>query len=595
MSFDGLTVLHLSNAGGLPEVWAVPVAAGESRRLLPAGERVGSAQASPTQPRAVVAVDSGGDEHWKLALLDWAGTARGQLVALTSDPKVIHQPGRWDADGRRYRYSSNRRDPHWFDVHELDVDHPGASRPMLVADGHHSVRASLGSQTLVQRANTNLDGDLILLDGERTVQLTPHDGELSIFSAGLRPDGVYAAANPGREFAALVRYRTAGGSHEFLREFPGDLEIVEPSPIGDLLALVINREGWSETRLFDVATREERILNSGPKGVIGSISWLPDGSAFVYDLSSVEGVDLFRRTIATGKEKRLTGGPSSVPRPIPPPKIARMRASDGVSIPYWEYPPASPSDLGTLVWVHGGPEGQARPGFSAVQGFLISEGWRIIAPNIRGSTGYGRTYVHLDDVRLRMNSVRDVHELALQLIRLGKARAGRLGIVGGSYGGFVVLSAASTYPGAWGAAVDLVGIANFVTFLERTGAWRRKLREDEYGSLANDRAFLEEISPLHHADRIRAPLLVIHGRNDPRVPLHEAEQIVASLKKLGRPVELLVFDDEGHGIVRRENQLAAWSKASEFLAAHLSGPAPAPGPAARPGPGTRRLRKAPTP
>ncbi len=173
-----------------------------------------------------------------------------------------------------------------------------------------------------------------------------------------------------------------------------------------------------------------------------------------------------------------------------------------------------------------------------------------------------------------MDSIRDVRDVAEDLVRNGKGERGRLGIVGGSYGGFVVLSAATTYPELWGAAVDLVGISNFVTFLENTGAWRRRLREAEYGSLSKDRAFLMEISPLHQAEKIQAPLLVIHGRNDPRVPLAEAEQIVATLQELGRPVELMVFDNEGHGIVRNENQQAAWGRAVEFLNDRLGRPGP---------------------
>jgi dipeptidyl aminopeptidase/acylaminoacyl peptidase len=569
---DGSSVLFLGTANGLPEVWALPTAGGTARRLFESTERVGAVQASPAGPEAIVAIDLGGNERWQLSIVNLATAAARAPRPVVDEPATIHLPGVWDPDGRRYRYSSNARDPRFFDVLEADLS-AGTSRPKLVGDSTHSVRATLGDRTLVQRQNTNLDSDLLLLEGERTVLLTAHEGELYIPSAALRADAVYAAANPGREYAALLRYRFGATSHEFLAEYPGDVEIVESAAVGDLLALVINRDGWSETRLFDVTTREERVLNSGPRGVITSLSWYPDGTAFVYALSTVDGVDLYRRTVATGKEKRLTGTPGAVPAALSLPRLGKVRTGDGVSVPYWEYVPTGPTH-GTLLWIHGGPEGQARPQFSPILGFLISEGWRVVAPNIRGSTGYGRRYVHLDDVRKRMDSIRDVRDLAEELIRSGKAERGRLGIVGGSYGGFVVLAAASTYPDLWGAAVDLVGISNFVTFLENTGPWRRRLREAEYGSLTTDRKFLEEISPLHHAHEIRTPLLVIHGRNDPRVPLVEAEQIVTTLQKLGRPVELQVFDNEGHGIVRRENQLVAWGRAVEFLRQNLGRPVP---------------------
>jgi dipeptidyl aminopeptidase/acylaminoacyl peptidase len=172
-----------------------------------------------------------------------------------------------------------------------------------------------------------------------------------------------------------------------------------------------------------------------------------------------------------------------------------------------------------------------------------------------------------------MDSVRDLSEVVEHLVREGKAERGRIGVMGGSYGGFMVLSSISTYPDLFQAAVSLVGISNFVTFLENTGPWRRKLREAEYGSLETDHDFLKEISPIEHASSIRAPLLVIHGRNDPRVPVSEAEQIVGTLRSLGRPVDLLVFDDEGHGVIRRPNRIMAWARAAEFFERYLARPA----------------------
>lgn len=572
---DGDRVLFISNASGLPQLWTTRVGTPGAipRPFGATTDRVGTVDASPTGPEAVVAIDAGGNEHWQLARVDLdVPSGRGSLHPLTSAPETIHSSGRWVDDGRRYRFSSNARNPRFFDVWELDAHGGGAPRSLYQADAYHAIRGAIGDRTLIQRANTNLDSDLLLLDGGTPALLTPHEEELTIFAAALHREGVLAAANPGREFAALVRYRPGSGQQEFLREYPGDVELVEPAPVGELVALSVNRDGWSEVHLFDLATREDRILTSGPKGVVGAISWLPDGSGFVYDVSSGEGVDLYRRTVATGKEKRLTGG--DVVRPgIPrPPRLARLRSSDGLSIPYWEYAPATGVPRGTILSIHGGPESQSRPGFSPMLGYLVQEGWRVIAPNIRGSTGYGRTFVHLDDVRRRPDALRDVRELAEELVRSGKAERGRLGIVGGSYGGFVVLAAAARFPDLWGAAVDLVGIANFVTFLEKTAPWRRRLREDEYGRLDTDREFLVDLSPLTHADEIRAPLLVVHGRNDPRVPVQEAEQIAASLRHRRRPVELLVFDDEGHGIVRKENQLTAWSRAAAFLEEHLAPP-----------------------
>jgi dipeptidyl aminopeptidase/acylaminoacyl peptidase len=219
--------------------------------------------------------------------------------------------------------------------------------------------------------------------------------------------------------------------------------------------------------------------------------------------------------------------------------------------------------------VHGGPEGQARPLFDPITQYLVARGYGVMWPNVRGSTGYGYQYQSLDDVRLRMDSVADLQHAALWLQNTGTADPGRIAVMGGSYGGFMVLSAITTYPHLWAAAVDIVGIANFVTFLENTGPWRRKLRESEYGSLENDRAFLESISPINHVDSIVTPLFVIHGANDPRVPVGEAEQIVAALRERNVPVQYMRFEDEGHGLVKRANRLVAYPAVARFLDTYL--------------------------
>lgn len=225
--------------------------------------------------------------------------------------------------------------------------------------------------------------------------------------------------------------------------------------------------------------------------------------------------------------------------------------------------------LPVVVYVHGGPESQYRPNFNPIVQYFVNQGYAVLAPNVRGSTGYGYEYQSLDDIRLRMDLVHDLRHAALWLGESGIGDPRRIAVMGGSYGGFMVLSAITTYPEVWAAAVDIVGIANFVTFLEHTGPWRRKLREVEYGSLEDDRDFLERISPINGVDRITAPLFVVHGANDPRVPVGEAEQIVAALRGRGVPVEYLRFEDEGHGLQKRTNRLVAYPAIARFLERYL--------------------------
>ena len=222
-----------------------------------------------------------------------------------------------------------------------------------------------------------------------------------------------------------------------------------------------------------------------------------------------------------------------------------------------------------IVYVHGGPESQFQPYFQFLIQYFAQHGYAVFAPNVRGSTGYGKAYSHLDDVEKRMDSVADLAYAAQWLKQQPNIDGERLVVYGGSYGGFMVLSALTTYPDLWAAGVDIVGISNFVTFLENTSAYRRSAREAEYGYLSRDREFLESISPNRHLDRLRAPLLVIHGANDPRVPLSEAQQVVVALEARGVPTQLLVFDDEGHGIIKLKNKLVMYPIVVEFLERYL--------------------------
>ena len=245
------------------------------------------------------------------------------------------------------------------------------------------------------------------------------------------------------------------------------------------------------------------------------------------------------------------------------PVLEEVESFDGRRIPYLRFgPPGRPA----LCWVHGGPESQFRPQMAPVIQYLCAQGITVAAPNVRGSTGYGRSYHHLDDVERRLDSVADLAALGRAL---GAGSGTPVGVMGGSYGGYMTMAAITEHPELWACAVNIVGIVNFVTFLERTGAYRRALREAEYGSLERDRAFLESISPIRKIDRIACPLMVIHGANDPRVPVGEAEQVVAALQARDAPVEYLRYEDEGHGITRLPNRLDCYPRVAAFLQRHL--------------------------
>jgi dipeptidyl aminopeptidase/acylaminoacyl peptidase len=252
------------------------------------------------------------------------------------------------------------------------------------------------------------------------------------------------------------------------------------------------------------------------------------------------------------------------------PKLIKYKSFDGLEIPAFLYLPAGYTEgpIPFIMDIHGGPEGQSRPYFSRHFNYLMAHGFGIIAPNVRGSKGYGKEYLDMDNYKNRMKSVADAAEGVKWLIENGYTTADMMGVKGGSYGGYMVMALITEYPDLFAAAWDQVGIVNFVTFLENTSEYRRAFRESEYGPLS-DREFLASVSPIHKVDNIKCPLMVVHGENDPRVPVDEARQIIKSLKNRGGVVDSLIFADEGHGIAKLENRLTSYRKMVEFFAKHL--------------------------
>jgi dipeptidyl aminopeptidase/acylaminoacyl peptidase len=248
------------------------------------------------------------------------------------------------------------------------------------------------------------------------------------------------------------------------------------------------------------------------------------------------------------------------------PEVQRFASFDGESIPLFVYRPrGADGDAPVVVVIHGGPESQFVPSFNPVVQYLVHRGYAVVAPNVRGSTGYGKRFHRLDDKRKRLDSVRDLEALHGWLRSQPRIDASRAALWGGSYGGYMVLAGLAFQPALWAAGVDIVGISSLATFLQNTARWRRAFREREYGSLEDDYDFLVEASPLTHTDDIRAPLFIIHGTNDPRVPLGEAHQVHDALRAKGIPTELAVYEDEGHGLAKLKNRLDAYPRAVDFL------------------------------
>ncbi|MGB3681751.1 MAG: alpha/beta fold hydrolase [Rubrobacteraceae bacterium] len=562
---DGLRVSFLTDVTGVAQVWEVPVDGGWPDQLTFHEERIMGAGYSPVEDSLLFSVDAGGNERAQLFLLKDGGEKD-----LTRNPEAIHYAGGFSPDGGRLAYTATRRNGTDFDVYVQEPD--GEPEMVWEVSGYHTISAwgPEGSYLIVSRHHSNLNNDLYRLDLEtgETRLLTPHAGEARFSGACATPDGrsLYLATDRDGDFLRLARLDLSTLGLEYLTPDDRDVESVELSGDGRYLVAARNVDGYSDFMLFNGRGRRMPTPQM-PAGIIGGFEFSPDSEKLAFTLTGPDrNPDVWILDLPEGEPRRLTrSSTAGIPRStFQRPEIVRYPSFDGREIPAVFYEPDEAAPV--IVNVHGGPESQSRPTFAPVTQYFLDRGYAVFAPNVRGSTGYGKAYTHLDDVELRMDSVRDLAHAAHWLRDRGHEQ---VAVMGGSYGGFMVLAALTEYPDLWSAGVDIVGIANMVTFLENTGSYRRALREPEYGSLENDRELLESISPIHKAEEITAPLMVIHGKNDPRVPVGEAEQIVERVRNNGGAVEYLLYEDEGHGLAKLKNRLDAYPKIAAFLDQYL--------------------------
>ena len=542
----------------------------------------------PGERTVIVSHDVGGNERTQLSLLrldpppaEPVGVAG--LEPLVRDERYIHTLV--DVEPGRVVYSTNRRNGVDFDVvlrstgdgaETVAYDGGGNVAEVAVAPGRSDgVLAVHGRRPMSEQ---------LLAFGEDGAGRALTDPQEHAQHNGLRwrPDGktLIVNGNPGREYVAVFEFDPADDSWTELVADPEHDVRGYLSPDGRTLLACTNVDGAMHLALHDGATgqrlREIRLPGEGWTAAFPMPDpvWSQDSSMLVLSYTDpVTPGDVLRVDVAGGEARVAAGSTGGLKgAALASPVSHLIPAADGEQIPCFVYRAENPQDpalAGSAVLiVHGGPEGQSVRAFSPLVQAFAEAGHTVLVPNVRGSDGYGKRWVSLDDVRLRLGSVADLAALHAYLPELGLDPA-RAALYGGSYGGYMVLAGVAFQPGLWAAGVDIVGISSLVTFLENTSSYRRASREREYGSLAEDRELLERASPLSRIDDIRAPLFVIHGANDPRVPLSEAEQLVAALAANGVPCELRVYPDEGHGLARRVNRLDAYPRALAFLAEHL--------------------------
>ena len=571
-SEDGSLLLVSSDLPGTRQLFTVPTRGGEFLPLTQFDEPVGG-QFLP-DGRVLLEIDSGGNERTQLYLLaPQAGAAPEPLVV---DERYIHGSPHVGGDGTLLAYATNRRNGTDFDVVARDLV-TGDEQTFEIGgwcdvaavspDGRWIAAERLGERTG--------DSDLFLLDvhtGE-VAHATPHEGDAEYGTPTWLPGGatLLAPTNAGRDTFAVGRYDLRARSWAIALESDWDLDCIVDQA-GRSVLVGVNEDGYSRLELRDPQTLELREVVPLPRrGVVEHPIFSKDGSLLAFAFSSpTEPFDVYVYDLDGGVLDRVTTSPREVDvASLVEPELHRYESFDGESVPVFLFRPAGEGPFPVVVMVHGGPEAQWRPwfhtSFAPLTQHLVARGYAVAAPNVRGSTGYGKRYEHLDDIGLRLDAVRDLGSLHAWLASEPAVDGSRAVLYGRSYGGYMVLAGLAFQPELWAAGIEMVGISNLVSFLENTSDYRRAAREREYGSLAHDRDFLLEASPMSRIDAIRAPLFIQHGENDPRVPVSESRHIHSVLTEKEIRCDLVVYPDEGHTIEKLANRIDCFTRVRAFL------------------------------
>lgn len=578
---DGKWVSFISNMSGSPQVWVVPSEGGYPRMVTNGDDPVTQADWSPASDWIAVTIAPGGGLNTQIYVVKPDGTGMKLLTQGGQDNNGFNA---WTHDGKRIAIDSSRNDPASRDSFMVDV---ASGETKLVAKnpgiGGIDGISDDGSRALLNRLKNRGDNNLYVLDlasGKDTL-ITKHDG-VAEFSGEIAPDGraAYLVTNKDRDLFALGRIKFAAdgtpGPIEILAERPdGELDGIRINKQGTLAALVWNVKGRNELSFYDLVQNKHIPGPKLPGELVGGGAFSNDGSKLAMNIGgAAQPTDIWIMDVKTKQFRQLTFSPhpgvdlTALVRP----ELVTFKSFDGLELSGWLYKPKNQSGPGPyVVSFHGGPEGQERAPFRSDYQALLSQGIGVFAPNVRGSSGFGKKFVNLDNGELRVNGVKDIKACVDYLVDNHWADPKRIGITGGSYGGYMTMAGLTEYPDLFAAGVDLFGIVNFITFFQHTQPWMAAISKVEYGDPDTQKEMLDKLSPIYKLDRIKAATMVQHGANDTNVPVIEAEQIVKTLKDRGVPVEYILFPDEGHGWRKVPNRIKSTVEMVRFFKEHLGG------------------------
>ena len=588
-SADGRSIYASTGFGSVDSLHKIAMPGGARHQLTFYREPITEILRRPGSEQLTFLRDAGGSEFAQIFLFD---TETGEATMLT-DGESRNGSAVWDRRGARLAYKSTRRDGKANDIWVMDPDEPDKAEIALEADDGFLWRPAEfsreGGRLLLQNHVSVTESRVIMVDldtGTRT--LLAGGGEIPSLNEPVAfdddGDGFWLITDQGGEFNQLAWQSLVPGAVPEIvtADIPWDISNVVISHNRKRMAFVANENGQSRVYLLDPATREYRRVDKIPTGIVYRLRFSPNGRKLGMTLNSAQApsdayvLNLRHNPLKSGWFTRWTESEVSrlVAKQFVMPELVSYSSFDGREVPAWIHKPQGEGPHPVIIRIHGGPEGQARPMFSTTFQFWVANlGAAVIQPNVRGSTGYGKTYVGLDNGFQREDAVRDIGALLDWIETQPDLDASRVALYGGSYGGYMVLASAVHYSDRISAVVDNVGISNFVSFLENTQDYRRDRRRQEYGDERDPemRAHLERISPLNNVSRIAVPMFIIQGQNDPRVPVSEATQMVEALRERGQSVWFMNALNEGHGYRKRENRDIMQQVMTMFLRQHLAG------------------------
>jgi dipeptidyl aminopeptidase/acylaminoacyl peptidase len=577
-SADNGEILFFSNRSGIFNVYSVPVAGGHETQLTHSTRESTFSVAWLPDGRFLYRYDRGGNENDHLYVLDRDGERD-----LTPGEKVKANFLGWNRDKTAFNYGVNGRDVRFFDVFKMDLKNFTSVKLYEDTIGYQVGPMSKDEKWLAfTKTNTPSDLDIYLyhLGSKEMKHISPHQGEVSYELTDFDADSkyLYYLTDDGEEFKYLARHDLATGNTEAVEKPTWDIMSAKFSRHGKYRVVAVNENARTRITLTETKTGKMVPFPQLPDGDITGVTFSDDEKLMAFYFNGDRSpADLYVYDFASRQARKLTESLNLEisPADLVESKVVRFKSFDGTEIPNILYRPHSASSatpVPALVLVHGGPGGQMRVGYIPLVQFLVNHGYLVLGINNRGSSGYGKTFFKADDRKHGREPLWDCVEAKNYLQNLGYVNASKIGIIGGSYGGYMVLAALAFKPEAFQVGVDIFGVSNWIRLLESVPPYWEAFRKGLYAEIGDplkDREMLLETSPLFRADKITKPLIVLQGANDPRVIRAESDDIVNAIRKKGGIVEYVLFENEGHGFTKKENQITGYQAILRFLDKYL--------------------------